>query len=391
MKNKILFRQDDFIVEEKALLGPLGAGPYTLYSLKKRGWNTQDAIRQISQAWNLRPGDCAFGSKKDRYGETTQSITIKKGAPKCLELKNIFVEFKGYADRPLRADAIEGNLFKTMIRDLSADDASDAASNAAGVVSTGFVNYFDDQRFTNYDPVQGFFAEWFLKGHLNSALRSYLASSHPEDKKEEKDRKAFIGAHWKDWQACLGMAKTSFEKRVFVRLVNDPKALHLLIEDIPSEDFHMAASVYQSFLWNEIVRRLLVARKWADRSFPGVVGDYLFFEKVNGRDYEYLKDMMLHHPADKVQMPDKILGKIYEKLLAEREVPPALFSKMKTSKVFFKSASRRVLVKPRDTVFRVEEDEQNPGRKKLALEFFLPRGSYATLFLKRIFARPVSF
>ena len=390
MKNKNLFRSEDFVVEEKVLLQPLEAGPYTVYRLKKCGWNTLDAVRQISQAWNLKPGDCAFGGKKDRHGETIQYLTIKGGSPKCLELKNIFVEFKGYTDRPMGSDAIEGNLFKTVVRNLYCEEATDAIENAQGAAATGFVNYFDDQRFGGYDPSRGFFAEWLLKGHLNSVLRAYMASSHPDDKKEERGRKDFLNAHWKDWQVCLGVAKTSFEKRVFARLVNDPKRLHRLIEEIPSEDFHMAASAYQSFLWNEIVRRLLVSRKWADRSYSGVVGDYMFFEKLNGRDYEYLKNMTLHHPADKVQMPDKIVGKIYEKILAERDVQAALWGKMRTSKVFFKPTPRRVLAKPRDTVFTVEDDDQNKGRKKFALEFFLPRGSYATMFLKRIFASPLT-
>ncbi|MBF0122774.1 MAG: tRNA pseudouridine(13) synthase TruD [Candidatus Omnitrophica bacterium] len=389
MKNKILFRLDDFIVEEKVSLPSLEAGPYTVYSIKKRGWNTVDAVRQLSQAWMINAADCAFGGKKDRHGETVQYITIKGGPAQCLELKNILVEFKGYTNRPMGSDAIEGNLFMTVVRNLTPEEASEALENAQGVAATGFVNYFDDQRFGGHDLSRGFLAEWLLKGHLNSALRAYLASSHPDDKKEEKERKAFLNAHWKDWQACLGVAKTSFEKRVFARLVNDPKGLHRLIEEIPSQDFHMSASVYQSFLWNEIVRRLLVTRKWASRFYKGMAGDYVFFEKINGRDYEYLKNMTLHHPADKVQMPDKILGKIYEKILAEREVQVALFGKLKTAKVFFKPTPRRVLVKPQETVFRVEDDEQNTDRKKIVLEFFLPRGSYATMFLKRIFASPL--
>ena len=31
-------------------------------------------------------------------------------------------------------------------------------------------------------------------------------------------------------------------------------------------------------------------------------------------------------------------------------------------------------------------DERNPGRLKLELEFTLPRGSYATMLIKRLFA-----
>ena len=36
------------------------------------------------------------------------------------------------------------------------------------------------------------------------------------------------------------------------------------------------------------------------------------------------------------------------------------------------------------------EDELYPGRHRLDLEFFLPRGSYATLLLKRMEAVPLT-
>lgn len=389
MKIKVKCQPEDFIVEEKVLLTFAEAGPYTVYTLRKSDWNTADAVRQIAHAWKLKYADIAYGGKKDRHGQTLQYITIRNGQPKSLELKNILVQFKGYLDRPMGPDMIEGNLFKTVVRDLTPEAAAGAAETSAVVAANGFINYFDDQRFRSFDPIQGFLAERLLKSHLSGALKSYLVSTHPQDKKEERERKAFISEHWKDWQACLGAAKTSFEKRVFARLVNDAKGFLSLIEDIPSDDLHMAVSAYQSFLWNDIVRRLLLSRGWAERSYPGQAGDYLFFDRLNGRDYEYLKLMTIQHPAAKAEMPDKIVGKIYEKVLSEREIQPALFNKMKTRVVFFKPTPRKVLVKPRDTSFRVEDDDVYPGKKKLLLEFFLPRGSYATMFLKRIFAQPL--
>ncbi|MBF0570024.1 MAG: tRNA pseudouridine(13) synthase TruD [Candidatus Omnitrophica bacterium] len=388
MKIKIKCQPEDFIVEEKANLPRLEVGPFAVYKLKKRGWNTVDAIRQISRAWDLRYGDCAYGGKKDRWGLTTQWITIRGGREKCLELKDIALDFLGYTDRPMGPDAIEANLFKTVVRDLNEDQAGAARDACDNVTRAGFVNYFDDQRFGGYDPKQGFLADRLLKGHFNGVLKAYLSSTHPEDKKEEKARKAFFDQHWKDWQACLGMAKTSFEKRVFARLVNDPRGMLSLIEDIPPEDLHMAISAYQSFLWNEVVRRLLINRHWAQCVYDGVAGDYIFFEKLSPHDHEYLKDMTVVHPAAKAQMPDKIVGKIYEKVLTENELQPNIFNKMKTRKVFFKPTPRKVLIKPKDVAVKIDADELYAGKRKVLLEFSLPRGSYATMFIKRIFARP---
>jgi tRNA pseudouridine13 synthase len=60
------------------------------------------------------------------------------------------------------------------------------------------------------------------------------------------------------------------------------------------------------------------------------------------------------------------------------------------SRVRVGGAERAALVFPRDLrVGEPVEDELYPGRHRLTLEFFLPRGSYATLLLKRMEAVPL--
>jgi tRNA pseudouridine13 synthase len=387
MKIKIKYQPEDFVVTEKATISLLEKGPYAVYLMTKRGWNTLDALREAAKFWGIPYADCAYGGRKDRWGLTTQWVTIKGGGPKDLELKDLNFKFKGYTDRQMGPDLIEGNHFKLYVRKLSPNDASAAVERAKRTARNGFVNYFDDQRFGGYDPQQGFLAEKLLKNHLNGVIKAFITSTHPEDKTGEKERKAYFVAHWQDWRKCLEKAKTYFEKRAFTRLMNDPKAFFVLIEDIPREELSMAVSAYQSFLWNETVKNLLVDRGWAGPSYPGAAGNYVFFDDLPARDYHYLKDLNISHAAAKTRMTDKIVGKVYEKVLASREINPAMFNKMKTRKVFFKPTPRKVIVKPGDLKADTGEDEIYPGCRKLILEFFLPAGSYATMFLKRIFAQ----
>jgi len=50
---------------------------------------------------------------------------------------------------------------------------------------------------------------------------------------------------------------------------------------------------------------------------------------------------------------------------------------------------RRAVVVPEDlAVSAGSADELYPGRQKVALSFFLPRGSYATLLIKRLLLAP---
>jgi tRNA pseudouridine13 synthase len=53
-------------------------------------------------------------------------------------------------------------------------------------------------------------------------------------------------------------------------------------------------------------------------------------------------------------------------------------------KPFFSKGERAACVRPADLGHETGTDELNAGRRKLALRFELPRGSYATMLVKRI-------
>ncbi len=56
--------------------------------------------------------------------------------------------------------------------------------------------------------------------------------------------------------------------------------------------------------------------------------------------------------------------------------------------LFFSKGERAALCLPSALTVEDGDDELNPGRGKLTLSFELPRGSYATLIVKRITAEP---
>ncbi len=56
--------------------------------------------------------------------------------------------------------------------------------------------------------------------------------------------------------------------------------------------------------------------------------------------------------------------------------------------LFFSRGERSALCLPGGLHYAWDEDERHPGKRKLKLAFELPRGSYATLLVKRIAADP---
>jgi tRNA pseudouridine13 synthase len=52
--------------------------------------------------------------------------------------------------------------------------------------------------------------------------------------------------------------------------------------------------------------------------------------------------------------------------------------------LFFSKGERRALCLPSELSTEADDDDSQPGRKKLILRFDLPRGCYATLIVKRV-------
>ena len=74
----------------------------------------------------------------------------------------------------------------------------------------------------------------------------------------------------------------------------------------------------------------------------------------------------------------------FDKILAEEEVTLDQFKLKGFHNLFFSKGERAAWCFPHDLEERDAKDEENRNKKKLTLRFDLPRGSYATLVVKRI-------
>ena len=178
-------------------------------------------------------------------------------------------------------------------------------------------------------------------------------------------------------------AKTRYEREIFAYLTQKPNAILEVLRKISRKELSMHFSTYQAYLWNEILRRIIISRLHKPyKIYPGIAGDYVF---CSSKD-DYLEDLILSVPGSKAQLADKDVEAVYHKVLADRGIKQSAFNKLKLRQAFFKSFARQALVKPQDLDFTVVQDEIYPGKKKLTLRFSLPRASFATMLVKAIFS-----
>jgi len=382
---KLKVKPEDFIVKEEINLPILKEGRFKLYLLEKRYWNTLDALQRIAAENGLKLSEIGYGGKKDRYGYTFQYITVPASKNLATKEKNLKLIFKGFLNAQMSPELIAGNQFEIILRALGGEDAFGMLKRAEQVKKYGFPNYFDDQRFGSFDKEQGFFAKKLLMGHYNGALKLYLTSIYPEEAKEAKERKRFFAANWGNWQVCLKKAKTRVEREIFEFLTKEPKNFVAALNLIPKELMSLYFAAYQSYLYNNLLKEILLNQGIELRAYPGVAGDYLFYLTLPGKTFNYLKTLMLPTAAQKVSFSNEEVRREYFKILEQEGIKSGDFNLRKVRKVYFKSFLRPAVVIPEGLyIGNPAKDELYPGKQKLGLKFFLPRGSYATMFIKAL-------
>jgi len=118
----------------------------------------------------------------------------------------------------------------------------------------------------------------------------------------------------------------------------------------------------------------------------GIAGDYVFYTQLDDRSKAYLSGLVIPMPASNIRMPDTFTEAFYSEVLKENDIKPPMFNIRKIRQAFFKGIERKAVVIPEELSVDYSEDEIYQGKKKLVLDFFLPRGCFGTIFIKRIFS-----
>jgi tRNA pseudouridine13 synthase len=376
-------RPEDFVVDERADLPLEEFGPYRVYLLTKNGWTTLDILRRLARVCGVSPEAVSYGGKKDKHGLTSQFIAIRDERDFSREERGFRLEAKGFMGRPMGPDLIKANAFRVVVRDLARLEGVEAGLEA--VSESGFPNFFDDQRFRSYDPERGFFAEKVMRRHYNGALQVYATSLTPEMSGPERTRRRALFEHWKDWPACRKLAADREEREIFEFLAAFPQDVARALHKLPQDEISMRYSSFQSHLWNELLRVVIREAVPHPIAVPGAEGPYLFWERLEGEPRDRLFGLDLPTAATRMAFPDDRTRDIFAAVLRGRDLKFGDFRTRALRKVYFKSFPRRAAIIPRDlAILEKGADEFHPSRFAITLSFVLPRGSYATMLIRRL-------
>jgi tRNA pseudouridine13 synthase len=392
---KIKVKPEDFVVREQSELTLSGRRDrYAVYALTKRSWDTFDLLDYLSRRLRLARQDISVGGIKDRFGHTEQLVSVRAagGLPARLQEGNFSLELRGYAPEPVTARAVAGNRFTITVRDIDPRLEAGCLAAVEAVRVWGLPNYFDEQRFGSARHGRGFMGKELYLGHRERALRLYFTPSRHDDRRT-RELKSRVIERWGRWTECLEPAFGDY-RRVLEYLAGHHGAFTRALGLLDRRYLVFVLNAYQSYLYNQILsgylQRLaeqqgltLLERAW-------LWGSFLFYERLPEDLSERLRGVQLPVPGYDSLLPDPEIRAITEGVLQLEGLALADLKVRQLSRLQVHGVERGMIVVPEDLqVSDLGADELYPGRRRLTLDFSLPRGSYATLIVKRLQAVPL--
>lgn len=327
---------DDFIVIEESLVKPEKQGTYAYFKLWKREYTTQRAVEHIADFLHMQQRDIGFAGTKDKEAITEQVISVKRGNSKLAEnFRNddLRLMFLGYGNAPIRLGDLRGNKFELVIRNL------DHAPETVDFI----INYFDDQRFSTNNAAIG---KAILLGKFDEAC-SLL---------KEDMVTAFLE---REPTNCIGALRT-----------------------LPFRILQLYIHAYQSLLFNQAVSEYLQCKYNAEELFelPYTHGQLVFPKKRP-------ENIAVPLVGFGVEYPDKEIETIYHRLLLHDGLSERSFVIRAFPELSGEGGARDLVKDVQDLhIEKLEDDDLNSGKKKCKVTFFLEKGSYATMVVKRMMA-----
>jgi tRNA pseudouridine13 synthase len=402
----------DFIVREVTNRTEGNEGKYLIAELTKENWDTHSVVREISRRLRVSRNRIGFAGTKDKFALTTQRISIwDTDEDELNRVKIADVSFKiiGRSNKAVSLGDLYGNEFEIVIRNIEGrkeEIMGKIELITKEIENTGGIpNFFGVQRFGISRPITHIVGKHLINGKLQEAVMSYISDIFPEESEEAKQ--ARMVCRNGELKECLKRMPLflRYERAMLNELVksgseNEANFLSAF-SVLPKNLQKLFVHAYQAYLFNLILSH----RMQQDLSFnEAVVGDVVCFhndfgvadpdkvENVTEDKIEGINRLIKRGRAfvtapivgSETELAEGVEGEIERKVLGDDAVELSTFSIEKMPEISSKGTRRSVLVpvKVKLSDDDLNEDELNPGRFKTTLQFFLPKGSYATVLVR---------
>ena len=382
-------RHEDFIVEEVPLYTPCGNGEHTYFEIEKTDLATREAVDRIAKNLGVDSNRIGYAGLKDRRGVTRQMLSATLVEPERVQalcVPGVRVLSVDKHTNKLRIGHLRGNRFHIRVRGIDAHPEPKLAAILPVIAAKGIPNYYGPQRFGIRADAH-IIGRALLRRDPRAALHRLLGypSRIERNPRVVHARELFMAG---DITGCYHAYPPSYrdELRVLRFLVDRGENWVGAARKLRSGSAKMFYSAYQSYLFNLVLTERL--RLFGD---PGrlVSGDLAYLHR-NGAvfpldaDDPETRTRAAHFeispsgPLFGRRMPSaaREVDEL-ETRIAAREGLTAAQVRALFPTDLLRGGRRSLRVPVSDLEWRVEGDD-------LCLQFFLPKGSYATTFLREL-------
>jgi tRNA pseudouridine13 synthase len=385
---KIKQLPQDFCVEEvPSLTWTQEKAAHAVYLMEKQDIDTFNAIRTIAHKLRLPAAEIGYAGLKDKHAQSIQYITIPTHCNiETMKLPGITLKRIGYTTNKIQIGDLQGNTFTITIRDLREPDLKPLPQKLDSIRADGVPNYFDSQRFGSVIN-NIFISKLLIQGDDEAAVKQFLTAYQKSEPLQTKNEKRRIADHWNHLSSyhptdrILGHVIDEYKatkswQKAYLRIPNHLREIH--------------ANAYQSYLWNETLKEILLATINPKKLFPTdyAAGTLLFPDELTPKEKEAIPKTLYTASENAVYSGLELTS--FKKILSREHINQTDFAKLAAYDQYLKARPRDTIITPANlTASEPLPDElntkPNEQRLKIQLTFTLPKGSYATIVTKRLF------
>lgn len=384
---KLKCRPEDFVVTELSEFPIRAKGEFAVYELRKRGIGTPEAITQLLQVWNLPRGRVSYGGLKDRHAVTSQFVTIQRGPARHAHRDQWTLSYLGQADESFTPANISANRFEIVMRDMSVEACQRAVAALVEVANWGLPNYFDDQRFGSVSTDGEFIARPWIDGDYERTLFLALAATTRHDRSAEKREKVALRERWGHWDEVIKQLGKSHRRSIVSYLVQHPQEFKGAWTRVRQDLRSLYLSAFQSMLWNKILAAAIHASCPEEACVDVLLslGPAPFFRTLDSDAILDLSALMIPLPSSRFVYEDDAPITALTDLVLGREGLTRQAIKIKYPRdSFFSKGERPAVLRVGEVNSQEIDDDVYLNQRALSLSFTLPKGSYATILVKRL-------
>ena len=341
---------EDFIVKEIISL-PLNkseSGEYSYFRLQKKNLSTPEAVSRIAEKLHLPLRFLGYAGNKDKTAVTEQFCSakgIKKETLERISLPNIKITFQGYGKLPISLGNNQGNKFIITLRNLTKKETDKLKRITCKTIL--FPNYFDEQRFSKKNVEIG---RCLIKKDFAQAIKLLIQIENNNSWMQD-----YLLKRKNDY---LGVLR-QFQKKI----------LSLYIH------------AYQSFLFNNLVSIYLKNKYPQVKTVKYSQGTFIFHTNLKK------ENLSLPTIGFDTTIKNKKINELLKNLMKKEKLSFSDFIIRSFPELSQEGQERSLLTKAKElSISQAEKDELNPGKEKIVIGFSLPKGSYATMFIRFLLA-----